>query len=147
MFEFRGARESERNRAERGSASGVSRGQRAYEAAMAANAADRTANTLAAQQSISNIQRTEADMAMREEQRQEIARQRDRACGGSGTEAALALPSSFAHKKLRWAALCLVRLADPSDACSARPPDRSGSRRGFSDAGRRYRRLLHIRAC
>lgn len=77
MFEFRGARESERNRAERGSASGVSRGQRAYEAAMAANEADRIANTLAAQQSISNIQQVASDMAMRDEQRQEIVRQQE----------------------------------------------------------------------
>ena len=77
MFEFRGAREAEREFAERGSASGVSRGQRAYEAAMAANEADRIANTLAAQQTISNIQQTTADMAMRDAQRQEIARQQE----------------------------------------------------------------------
>ena len=48
-----------------------------YDAAMAANQADRIANTLAAQASISSAQQKLADMAARDAQRQEIARQQD----------------------------------------------------------------------
>lgn len=48
-----------------------------YDAAMAANQADRIANTLAAQASISSAQQKLADMAARDAQRQEIARQQE----------------------------------------------------------------------
>lgn len=48
-----------------------------YDAAMAANQADRIANTLAAQASIFSAQQKLADMAARDAQRQEIARQQE----------------------------------------------------------------------